>query len=197
MALTQRRGLALEEFLKLPEEEPALEFEEGLVSQKVSPKGKHGRLQLELGQRLEHAGHRGKVALAFTELRVTFGGRSYVPSVSVYRRERIPVDEAGEVANDFFEAPDIAVEIVSPEQSVNAQVRRCRWFVANGVRAALLVDPADHSVLLFRAGQPPQPLHDADVIEFGDLLPGFRLGVGELFDSLKLAPSRGSTASAP
>jgi len=33
----------------------------------------------------------------------------------------------------------------------------------------------------------PQPLHGPELIEFGDLLPGFQLSVRELFDSLKLA----------
>ncbi len=186
MVLTQRR-LTLEEFLKLPEEEPALEFAGGEVSQKVSPKGRHSALQAELVERFNRAGRAEKLARAFTELRATFGGRSYVPDVSVYRWGRIPLDEAGRVADDFFDPPDIAVEIVSPEQSVNAQVRRCLWFVANGVGAALLVDPADESVLLFRPGPTPQPLHGPELIEFGDLLPGFQLGVQELFDSLKLA----------
>ncbi len=154
MALTLRR-LTLEEFLKLPEEKPALEFDDGAVIQKVSPKGHHSGLQTELAVRFDRFARPGKLARAFTELRATFGGRSYVPDVSVYRWGRIPVDEAGRVANDFFDPPDIAVEIVSPEQSVNAQVRRCLWFVANGVGVALLVDPADDSVLLFRSGQPP------------------------------------------
>ena len=62
---------------------------------------------------------------AFTELRATFGGHSYVPDVSVYLWERVPLDARGRVANDFVEPPD--VEIVSPEQSVNALVRRCVW----------------------------------------------------------------------
>ncbi len=186
MALTQRR-LTLEEFLKLPEGKPALEFEDGVVIQKWSPKGQHSGLQGELVERFNRFARPAKLALALPELRVTFGGRSYVPDVSVYRWERIPVDEAGRLANDFFDPPDIAVEIVPPEQRVNAQVRRCLWFVANGVGAALLVDPADESVLLFRPGQSPQPLHAAEAVEFGDLLPGFQLSVQELFDSLKLA----------
>ena len=45
MAITERR-LTLDEFLALPEEEPALELEpDGTVTQKVSPKGKHSALQ--------------------------------------------------------------------------------------------------------------------------------------------------------
>ena len=185
MALTQRR-LTLKQFLRLPEEEPALEFEEGTVIQKVSPKGRHSRLQLAIAARFDRFAAPEKMAVTFTELRATFGGRSYVPDVSVYRWARVPVDEAGRVADDFFDPPDIAVEIVSPEQSVNAQVRRCLWFVANGVGAAVLVDPADESVLLFRPGQPPQPLYGPVAIDLGDFLPGFQLGVQELFDSLKI-----------
>lgn len=157
MALTRRR-LALEEFLKLPEEEPALEFEDGVAAQKVSPKGKHSWVQYAVAEQFNRFAGPSKLARAFTELRATFAGRSYVPDVAVYLWGRIPVDEAGKVGNDFFDPPDVAVEIVSPEQSVNAQVRRCLWYAANGVRLALLVDPADESVLLFRPGQPPQPL---------------------------------------
>ena len=40
MALTERRT-SLEEFLKLPEEKPALEYFDGKVTQKVSPKTRH------------------------------------------------------------------------------------------------------------------------------------------------------------
>src|SRR5205085_8782298 len=42
MALTGRR-LTLEEFLEQPEAEPALEYADGVVTQKVSPKMYHGR----------------------------------------------------------------------------------------------------------------------------------------------------------
>jgi hypothetical protein len=51
MAITRRR-MTLEEFLRLPEEKPALEFLEGTVTQKVSPQGKHGRLHFKFAERL-------------------------------------------------------------------------------------------------------------------------------------------------
>ena len=37
-----------EEFLLLPEEEPPLEYEDGRVTQKVSPQAEHGALQSHL-----------------------------------------------------------------------------------------------------------------------------------------------------
>lgn len=185
MAVAQKR-LTLEQFLQQPEEKPALEFAEGEVTQKVSPKGKHSRLQTELWKCLEQAGQSGKVALAFTELRTTFAGISRVPDLAVYRWERIPIDATGKVADDFREPPDIAIEIVSPEQSVNGLVRRCLWYVANGVRIALLVDPADESVLSFRRGEQPIAWHGQDRIDVSEVLPDLQLTVEQLFASLRL-----------
>ena len=65
-------------------------------------------------------------------------------------------------------------------------VRRCLWYVVNGVHLALLVDPVDESVLAFRPNHVPRPLRGSDRIEFGDVLPGFELPVHELFDALSL-----------
>ncbi|MDQ3541010.1 MAG: Uma2 family endonuclease [Chloroflexota bacterium] len=185
MAVSQTQ-MTVEEFLKLPEEKPALEFEDGMVSQKVSPKAKHSRLQLFLGGRLNDIAEPRKVAFAFTELRASFGGRSYVPDVAVIRWDRVPFDEVGEFADDIVEPPDIAVEIASPSQSVTALVRRCVWYVENGVRIALLVDPADRSVVRFRPGQNPVVLTGDDVIALDGVLDDFALTVRELFDSLRI-----------
>lgn len=185
MAISEKR-LTLDEFLKLPERKPALEFEEGVVSQKPVPKGKHSRLQYALAEFFNRFSLASKLAVAFPELRATYGGRSYVPDVALYRWDRIPRDEAGRVADDFFESPDVAVEIVSPRQGVTALVRKCLWYVANGAQVAALVDPGDESVLLFRLGRPTEPLRGPDRIDLGDVLPGFALAVQELFDSLRL-----------
>jgi Uma2 family endonuclease len=111
---------------------------------------------------------------------------SRVPDISVYRRDRIPLDTNGLIADDFPEPPDVALQIVSPEQSVNALVRRCVWYVAHGVQVALLVDPADQSVLAFRPNQQPTAWRGSDQIDLGEVLPAFALTVEELFASLRL-----------
>ena len=183
MALSQRR-VTLEDFLTWPERKPALEYEDGRITQKVSPKGVHSSLQTDTAELFNAAGKPKKVARAYTELRTTFGGRSYVPDVSVYRWDRIPRTPAGEVADDFFDPPDIAIEILSPSQRVNASVRRCEWYVANGTRISLLVNPRNRSVLLFRPSAEPVILRGPDPIDVSEILPNFRVSVEELFAAL-------------
>ena len=185
MAISQRR-MTLDEFLKLPEEKPALEFEHGVVTQKVSPKARHSRLQGRLARLFDEFGEPIRLAAAFPELRTTFGGNSVVPDVAIFRWERIPRDQDGELLDDVFIPPDIAVEIRSPGQSLRGQVNRCRWYVENGVEIALLVDPDDRSVRLFRADAEMRVLHGEDRIDLDSVLTGFELSVQQLFGALTL-----------
>lgn len=184
MAIAATR-LTLEEFCQLPEEEPPLDFVDGVVTQKGSPKGRHGVLQGELVELLNQSARPDKVARAIPELHATFGGASVVPDISVYRWQRIPVDATGQVGDDFLEPPDIAIEIASPEQSVTALVRRCLWYVAHGVEVALLVDLTDHSVLAFRRDEPAAAWHGSDQIDLHEVLPAFALTVENLFATLR------------
>src|ERR1041385_6242978 len=124
MALTGRR-LTLDEFLALPEAEPALEYADGVITQKVSPKMRHGRLQGRFAQVVNLYAEPRELALAFTEARSTFGGRSYVPDVGIYRWANLPLLSDGELADESTIPWDIVVEIVSPDQSRAEIERKC------------------------------------------------------------------------
>ena len=89
------------------------------------------------------------------------------------------------VPNDFYEPPDIAIEIVSPDQSRPDQIAKCEWYVAHGVPLALVVDPDDGSVRVFRPGESPTVLRGTDAIDFAPVLPALRLGVRRLFGWLR------------
>jgi Uma2 family endonuclease len=185
MAIAQA-PLTLEQFLALRERKPALEFFDGVVTQKVAPRGWHSVIQADFVERTNRVARPRRSGRAFPELRVTFAGSSLVPDVSVFRWERIPRTEAGEVADNFDLPPDVAIEIVSPRQGVNALVRRCVWYVDNGVQVALLVDPQDRSIIPYRSGDPTKVLRGSDVVELGDVIAGLRFTVQEVFAALSL-----------
>jgi Uma2 family endonuclease len=125
-----------------------------------------------------------RLALALPGLRTTYAGWSLVPDITVYRWDRIPRLPNGRAANRFTEPPDIAVEIVSPDQSVTDQIDKCVWYVKNGVRIALVVDPDQDIVLRFRPDALLDVLRGDDRIDLDEVLPGFELTVRELFGSL-------------
>ena len=89
MALTRAR-LTLEEFLALPEEKPALEYMDVVVTQKVAPLYEHSDLTMQILRLLDAQLWPEGLAKVLPELRTTYSGRSYVPDISVFRRECLP-----------------------------------------------------------------------------------------------------------
>lgn len=168
-------------FLRLPEEKPALEFMDGMVSQKVSPKARHGGLQFELGRLLYDSAGPSRPIRIFTETRETYADVSLVPDLSVFLRERVQKERDGSLADDVSIPPDIAVEIHSPSQTIRGQRERCRWYVDNGVRVSLLLLPRTETVEVFRPDAEPVVARGADRIDLGDIVPGLGFVVAELF----------------
>ncbi|MGD9890327.1 MAG: Uma2 family endonuclease [Dehalococcoidia bacterium] len=183
--MTVTGTMTLAEFLALPENQPALEYDNGVVTQKVSPEGRHSALQSGMAEQINRQIRPRRLGRAFTELRATFANLSRVPDIAVYRWNRIPRNAAGEVVDDFLEPPDIAIEIVSPGQSTNRLIERCLTFIEAGAQAAILVDPADHSVALMRAGMTMAVLRAGDLLDLSDIIPDLRLDITALFDELK------------
>lgn len=174
----------LDEFLALPEMKPALEYVDGVVTQKVAPKYAHSVLQYRLMREVDRVLEPSGLFRVLPELRTTYSGRSYVPDVSVYRRERLPRRVRGQDVGELLILPDLAIEIRSPGQSRARLAERCQWYVDHGAQAALLVDDRDESIQVFRANQPPVVRRRGERIALHDVAPGLELDVDAIFSAL-------------
>ena len=142
-------SLTLEAFLAMPETKPASEFIDGEISQKPMPKGKHSIVQRELTFAIDRPLKAQKIARAFPELRCSFGDRSIVPDVSVFKTDRIPHDPDGTVANDFEIAPDWTIEILSPDQRHTKVVKNIVHCLKHETTMGWLIDPEDRTVFIY------------------------------------------------
>ena len=179
--------LTLEEFLALPETKPASEYINGTIEQKPMPQGKHSRLQTCLSTAINQAGESQKLALALTELRCTFAGRSIVPDIAVFEWQRIPVDKNGQIANRFKIAPDWTIEILSPEQSTNKVIRKILFCLNNGTKLGYLVDTDDESITVFQPDQLPEVKEKQDRLPVLEVLQDWQLIVEDVFNWLNFA----------
>lgn len=182
MVRTPSKPLTLEEFLKLPETEPATEYIDGQIIQKPMPQGKHSTIQGELVTAINTVVKPQRIARAFPELRCTFGGRSIVPDVGVFTWGRIPRDENGEIANVFQAAPDWVIEILSPDQSQTKVIKNILHCLEYETQMGWLIDPEEQSVFVYLRNQQPVVLDEAEALlpvpEFASEL---KLTVGDLF----------------
>lgn len=191
MVKAPAKTLTLEEFLKLPETKPASEYINGQIIQKPMPQGKHSKLQGKLVTAINEVVEERQIALAFPELRCTFGGRSIVPDVAVFAWERIPLDENGDVANVFEASPDWTIEILSPDQSQTKVTGNILDCLKHGSRLGWLIDPDERSVLVFPPAQQPELLQEPEeVLPVPELVADLRLTVGDLFGWLRLGSDR-------
>ncbi len=108
--------MTLDEFLDLPDVKPYLEYEDGVVRQKVSPSYVHITLQGFLYTTMNQAAKPGRRGIARAAWRFATPDWAPTPDVSFYRRGRVKLRN-GDPPDEMFEAPDIAVEIVSPGQT--------------------------------------------------------------------------------
>ncbi|MEW6495130.1 MAG: Uma2 family endonuclease [Cyanobacteriota bacterium] len=180
------RPITLAEFLKLPETKPASEFIDGQIYQKPMPQGKHSTLQIRLANTINEAGFPQKIAYAFPALRCTFGGRSIVPDIAVFRWDKIPFDANGEVANTFELAPDWTIEILSPDQSQTRVTDNILFCLKYQTPLGWLIDPEEEAVICFQPSQLPEIIRQSEdslpVPDFLDL----QLSAGQVFFWLRL-----------
>jgi Uma2 family endonuclease len=183
------QSLTLEEFLKLPETKPASEWVDGYIYQKPMPQGKHARLQLKFCDTVNRVAEESRIALAFPELRCTFGERSIVPDATVFAWDRIPLEPDGEVANVFNIHPDWVVEILSPDQSTTKVIRNILHCLKHGTQLGWLLDPEEHLILGFMPGREPVEFTGGDSLPVPSFL-SLELTVDRVFDWLKVGELR-------
>ena len=101
------------------------------------------------------------------------------PDLAFVSRERIP--ESG-VPKKFWQgAPDLAVEVLSPGDTVYEVDEKVEEWLAAGTKAVWVVNPKRRSVSVYRSMTDVRRLLEGDELEGGDVVPGFRCGVAELF----------------
>jgi Uma2 family endonuclease len=103
------------------------------------------------------------------------------PDVAFISRARIP---AGGIPRSFWNGPpDLAVEVMSPDDRRSELKAKIAQYLSLGVREVWLVEPTPRRVIVHRAGEEPQVLHESDVLDGGSLLPGFEYSLTRHFSS--------------
>jgi Uma2 family endonuclease len=164
MVATIAKPMSLEAFLEMPETKPESEFINGAIKQKPMPQGKHSRLQIKLSTAINQVTELPKIAYAFPELRCTFGGASIVPDIAVFRWERIPRDQNGQVANKFLTYPDWTIEILSPHQGTENVLENILHCIEHGTELGWLVVPEKKHIFVINSDRRIQIVRGENIL---------------------------------
>lgn len=81
--------------------------------------------------------------------------------------------------------PDLAVEVLSPSNTVSEIDEKVSLYFAAGARAVWVFNPKQRTVAAYASPSEVRILREHDTLDGGDVLPGFELELSELFAEIK------------
>ena len=95
---------------------------------------------------------------------------------------RLPREAKVDERDGFDVAPDLAIEVISPSNKAGEVMIKIREYFQAGVLRVWVVYPADRLVYVYESPRKVTILGDGDELDGGELLPGFKLSLVELFE---------------
>ena len=184
MATNKTRLLTAEDLLRLNSEGVKGELIRGVLHETVSVGKIHGRIAMAFGGALvAYVRPRRLGTVIGSDAGVLIQRNPDTvrePDIAYISAERLPLDDQ---SDGYLEVvPELVVEIVSPSDSPREVNLKIQMWLDLGVSMALVVRPADRTIAIHRPGVPEVTLMGDDVLDGGDVLPGFSLPLSEIFD---------------
>ncbi len=157
------------------------EIVDGQPEEKEMPGARHGgicgRLALELGMYLK-ANRLGEL---YPETSFQIGANERIPDLAFVSAARIPSE--GEPDTKWPMPPDLAVEVISPNDLYEKVYAKVKEYLAAGVKQVWLVSPEHHTVTIHRSATNITAFAGDGELVSEDLLPDFRCPLREIFTS--------------
>ena len=174
------RLLTAAELERFPVDDYRYELVEGRLV-RMSPTGwEHGRIVMRFGFLLGAYLRDRDLGAVVSE--VGFKLRSDPdtvrgPDIAFVRQERLPT---GKLRGFWNGPPDLAIEVLSPDDRPHEIRDRVEEYLSSGVLAVVVVDPEDASVTTHRRLSSPVTAREGDELDLDDVVEGFRCTVREI-----------------
>jgi Uma2 family endonuclease len=176
--------MTADELFMLPDDGFRYELVKGEI-RKMSPTGyEHGvivvNLTLPLAQHVK-ANNLGVVCGAETGFTITQNPDTVrAPEIAFVRCERTP--QTSLTKSYMVGAPDLAVEVLSPSDTVYKVDEKVEEWLSAGVQAVWVVNPRRRTITVYRSSNDVKTLTENDALDGQDVVQGFRCRVAEIFD---------------
>jgi Uma2 family endonuclease len=183
---TDKKVWTDEEFMALPKDGHRYEIVNGELVDMGNSGALHGYVCILLVAALANHVLPKKLGIILdssTAFKMKNGDRRS-PDISFFAKERL--QGLTELPTGFLEgAPDLAVEVLSPGNTVEEIHDKLVEYFENGTRLAWIIHPSEHYILVYRCAQEPDRLlKSVDALDGEEVIPGFTFPVADLFQKL-------------
>jgi Uma2 family endonuclease len=183
-AATKTKLLTAEEFMRLPDppDGSQQELDRGVIVTMPPPKGLHGLCCAAIAALLHSFVKSKKLGLVTCNDAGTILERDpdtvRGPDVAFYSFKRVPKAPGG-----YFEvAPDLAVEVLSPDSSFSKLQRKVEQYLKSGSSLVWVFDPEVRTVTVYRPKQQPETLEESETLSGEKVMPSFSCRVADCFE---------------
>jgi Uma2 family endonuclease len=182
-ASAERKVWTDEEFLALPKDGHRYELVNGEILDMGNSGMEHGYvaclLTIVLGGFIR-ANKLGAICDSSTAFTLKTGNKRS-PDFSFISKQRL--QGLSRPPRGFFQgSPDLAVEILSPSNTVEEIHDKIVEFFDNDTRLVWVIHPDEKYVLVYHSPEPDGFLRAADLLNGEAVVPGFSMAVSELFE---------------
>ncbi len=175
--------LTADDLFNRPDDGRAYELRRGELIEMSPTGGQHGRISIRIGGLLDQ--------FVLTHgLGVVYGAETgfllardpdvvRAPDVAFLSAERAA--EIGDTERFLPGAPDLAIEIVSPNDRYTEIDDKVGEYLDAGCRMVVVVNPRTRLTRVYRTLTDSLTLTEADTLDGGEVVPGWRLPLSELF----------------
>jgi Uma2 family endonuclease len=183
VSATETKLMTADELLLMPDDGFRYELVKGELK-RMSPIGdEHGEVTMRLASPLYQyvtLKNLGKVYAAETGFKLESDPDTVrAPDIAFVGIERIQA--AGRIQGYRGGAPDLAVEVLSPGNTKREMAEKIKDYFAAGARSVWLVNPKLKTVIIYHSAKDSITLTDKDTLEGGEVVPGFKISVAEIF----------------
>jgi Uma2 family endonuclease len=161
--------------------ERSYEIVNGKPEEKEMPGARHGAVGARLTGKFAAYIENHPLGEIFIETNFKIGINERIPDIAFVAAARIPPEGIPEGAWGI--PPDLAVEIISPNDLQEKVTGKVLEYLEAGVRQVWLVSPEHRTVTIYQSLTDVQVFDEDDELVSEDLLPGFRCSLKELFPS--------------
>jgi Uma2 family endonuclease len=180
---TQLRSMTADEFLAMPNDGVRRELVDGEIREMTPAGWQHGRIAGNIAGELRAfilPRNLGMMATAEASYRLHADPDTLrAPDVSFVRRERFEL--VGDTPGFWPGAPDLAVEVISPSDRYSDVWEKISEYLDAGTAMVVVVDPPQRTVSVHRSRTDIAVLTEDDVLDGGDVVPGWTLPVRDIF----------------
>lgn len=103
------------------------------------------------------------------------------PDIAYVSRERWPLETSVPIEGDWEVIPDLALEVVSPNDTARAVEDKVDEYFQHGVTQVQVLHPSSQRLYLYRSPNAVQVFMPPQDVTCPELFPGWQLSLQELF----------------